>query len=225
MIEITIHKAVENPNICSEYLAGHAQVLLDFGINVLTSFSESWFENPGVYVIIARNENAELLGGIKIHKYSAIYPLPVVKGLIENTPEIENIIEASQPLKSGEICGLWISKNSGRKGLANYLSRVAIAMCPNLLINHVYGISSPFTLNMFLGMGYTIIENLGENGYFDYPTPEFRSAAVEIRDTNSLQSASEENKSRIIDIRKNLKFRSIEIHNDIETEINYNLSL
>jgi hypothetical protein len=225
MIEISVHRAVDNPNACSEYLSGHAQVLLDFGINVLTSFSESWFDNPDVFIITARDQENKLVGGIKIHRYNVNYPLPVVKGLIDAAPEIQNIIESKEPQLSGEICGLWISKNSGRKGLANYLSRAAIALCPNLSINHIYGISSPFTLNMFIGMGYTIIKEVGDSGFFDYPTPEFKSAVVEIINTEDLLSANSENKNKIEEIRNRLKFTSDELHNDIFTRIKYNLSI
>lgn len=223
-LKCTAGRAMDDLERWHAYVDGHAQVLRDFGIEVLTSYGEDWINNPNVYLIIASDEHDNVVGGIKVHKVSEGFQLPVQQAIGDLAPEIDGIIHDNEIFGAGEICGLWISKNAGRRGLANFLTRVAIAICSPLQIRKIYGIASPFTLNMFFSMGYEIMHELGNDGNFHYPTPEFTSAAVKIEDTFELPLASNIHKERIFDLRNNPVQSSAEEHLSIITEIDYNLS-
>jgi len=223
-LKCTASAANQNLQCWKNYVEGHAQVLRDFGIEVLTSYGEDWIHNPNVYLISATDENGKTVGGIKVHKTHSEYQLPVQAAIGELAPEINQMINSASLHGAGEICGLWIAKEAGRRGLAHYLTRIAIAICPSIGVKTIFGISSPFTLNMFLSLGYEKMSALGENGDFWYPTPEFLSTAVCIEDTVLLPTADEEHRSRIFSLRVQPTQKHTENHLNIITEIEYNLS-
>lgn len=217
-------RANDDVGAWKEYMNGHANLLRSFGITNLTSHSEDWITNNDVYVIMAFDSSGTLIGGIKVHGFMDGFQLPVELAIAELDSRISLMIRDSYYNHGvGEICGLWISLDHGRKGLANFLSRAAIALCKRISCYDIYGISSPFTLNMFLQLGYHVIEDLGDNGNFCYPTKEFISTAVKISNTYDLPRALSLNRERIFDLRENPIQTRIETHNGIETEIRYNL--
>ncbi|MFN0030658.1 MAG: hypothetical protein ACKVOR_00715 [Flavobacteriales bacterium] len=207
-----------------EYVEGHARVLQDFGITSLTSHGEEWLSNNHVYVITARDENGRMIGGIKVHKVDPHFKLPVELAIDHLTPQITEDIGRSSIEGAGEICGLWIGKDTGRMGMAYYLTRVAIAICEPLGIKTIWGISSPFTLNMFLATGYTIIEEYGDSGNYIYPIPGFISTAVVIKNTYTITTATEIHRSRIFSLRSKPVQVATEAHNEFRIDISYNLS-
>jgi hypothetical protein len=224
MISISACRAQENESLWRGYNEGHAQVLRDFGIDVLTSHGDIWLKNPSVFVIVARNQSEEIIGGIKLHKVNEGFRLPVEEAIGYLNPEISQIIEANKIFGVGEICGLWISKNAGRQGLAYYLTKVAMALCEPVEITKIYGISSPFTLNMFLQTGYNVMLNMGDQGNYEYPTKEFISTAVEIQDAINLPLALETHRNRVFSLRSQPVQRATEAQNGHFVEIQYNLS-
>jgi hypothetical protein len=206
------------------YVDGHAQVLLDFGIEVLDSYGEEWADNPNVRLIIAKDETGKAVGGIKLHKFHSNYRLPVQQAISEESPELDKMIEARLSVGVGEICGLWISKDVSRRGLAHYLTKVAIAICEAEKTEIIFGISSPFTLNMFTSLGYEVIHSLGNDGSYFYPTPDFISTAVAIYDTIKLPLAEAEHRERIFSLRTKPIQSEMETHGGVQTYIHYNLS-
>jgi hypothetical protein len=220
----TAEKATSNLENWKKYVDGHAQILRDFGIEILTSHGEEWILNPDVYLISIFNEEKKMVGGIKIHKANEIFPLPVENAIGYLEERIHGIINRSIADGAAEICGLWISQEYGRRGLAHFLTRVAIAVCEPLGIHTIFGISSPFTLNMFTSLGYEVMTNLGENGNFQYPTNQFISAAVMITDTFNLPLAHHKHREKIFDLRLNPIQTAMEDHIGVQTTINYNLS-
>jgi hypothetical protein len=218
-------RAIDDIPTWRDYMEGHADVLREFGIVNLTSHKEDWIENPNVYVIVAYDDKDHMIGGIKVHSFHPDFKLPVELAIGELDPKISSMVMKSQQNQgAGEICGLWIAMSHGRLGLAHYLSRCAITLCPRIGCLDIYGISSPFTLNMFLQLGYHVITELGDQGNYEYPTKEFISTAVMISNTKDLPLALEEHRERIKSLRENPKQRCSESLAKTTIEINYNLS-
>lgn len=224
ILECYAGHAKTNSKYWEMYVHGHAQVLRDFGIEVLDSYGEDWGQNPNVRLIIATDTNGQAVGGIKLHKVHGDFLLPVQIAIGEDSPLLNELIETDAPKGVGEICGLWISNSFSRRGLAYYLTRVAIAICKTEETRVIYGISSPFTLNMFQSLGYEVIRELGEKGNYHYPTADFISTAVSIRDTFGLPTAESTHRDRILSLRQSPIQSAQELHGGVETLIHYNLS-
>lgn len=216
--------AVSNKEYWQKYVQGHAQVLLDFGVEVLDSYGEEWAKNPNVRLVIIEDELGNAVGGIKLHKVHPNYLLPVQQAIGEESPELNDIVNKYSVEGVGEICGLWISNKVGKRGLAYFLTRVAIAICESLGIKVIFGISSPFTLHMFQSLGYEVMKELGDNGNYFYPTPDFLSTAVAIYDVINLPHIEKEHLERILSLRRKPIQSTIEIHGNAQTLIHYNLS-
>lgn len=224
-IRFLAFNAIKKIELWRDYMEGHANVLRDFGITSLTSHKNDWIENPNVFVIVAINEEEKLIGGIKLHTFHEDFKLPVEQAIGDLEPTIHSRIQIASKNGVGEICGLWIAKESGRIGMAHFLSRAAISLCSYTSTQTIFGISSPFTLNMFLQLGYEVITELGDNGNFIYPTPDFLSTAVIIKNTMTLPQAAENHRERIQSLRINPIQTHTEDHLGNQITIAYNLSL
>lgn len=216
--------ATSNDKYWEMYVRGHAQVLKDFGIEVLDSYGEDWSQNPNVRLIIITDTSGQAIGGIKLHKVHKDFSLPVQTAIGEESALLSELIHGHTDQGVGEICGLWISSAVSKRGLAYYLTRVAIAICKAEHTRVIYGISSPFTLHMFQALGYEIITELGDKGNYYYPTPEFVSTAVAIADTYLLPKAEPFHRERIFSLREEPVQSALELHGGVETLIHYNLS-
>jgi hypothetical protein len=216
--------ATSNKEYWQKYVQGHAQVLHDFGVDVLDSYGDEWAENPNVRLIIAEDEEGNAVGGIKLHKVHPNYLLPVQQAIGEESPQLNVLIDKYSPEGVGEICGLWISNKVGKRGLAYFLTRVAIAICEAEGITVIFGISSPFTLHMFQSLGYEVMRELGDNGNYFYPTQEFLSTAVAIYDAINLPLAEKDHRARVLSLRNEPIQSALERHGDAQTFIHYNLS-
>ena len=60
-------RAIDQMELCKEYIKGHIKVLADYGISSITSNNSLWIENANMYCVVAKDSiTQELLGGIRI---------------------------------------------------------------------------------------------------------------------------------------------------------------
>jgi hypothetical protein len=224
-IKIEIFHAINQPELWQEYTNGHASVLQHFGVKNLKSFKTSICTHPEEYVITARNSDGALLGGIRIQNHHIQHKLPVVDALDGLDPKVNAIIEADIHKGISELCGLWVARDHGRLGLAHYLIRAAIAYCPIIHGHIIYGISSPFAINIFLSLGYIIMKDVGDNGTYLYPTPEFTSTMVVVPNTNTIEFAEEEHRKIMFALRMQPKQTIVHFHKNHECTVFYDLTM
>jgi len=53
---IRAFRAVDEPELCEEYIKGHVKVLTDFGIANITSNNNEWTKHPHIYCLGLRSE-------------------------------------------------------------------------------------------------------------------------------------------------------------------------
>jgi ribosomal protein S18 acetylase RimI-like enzyme len=217
-------KAVDNPEICKEYIAGHTKILTDYGIKNITSNNNSWINNKDIYCLALKSQNGELLGGIRIQLANDIYPLPIEDAIGHIDSSIYSLVKKHATDGGiGELSGLWVNNKLKGLGIGWYMVRAAIASSSQLNLKTLIGICGDVTLKMFKNVGFIIDKTLGNNGQFHYPNETLIAHAVGILDAVTLNEASHYDKEIMNALRENFIQRRIENDQKSDVTIEYNL--
>lgn len=225
-IKIKVFRAVDEPDLCQQYLVGHREVLEVYGISKITSNNDDWMLNPKVYVITAESTtDQELLCGIRVIKAGGTQSLPVESAIGKMDPYIYELVKAHEINGAGELCGLWNSRKVAGKGLSFLLTRMGISILNQLGINTMFGICAELTLPMFKGVGFEIEESLGNKGTFYYPRADLLAYALIIKNTIDLDQADPIEREKIFNLRNILHQKILEKGPKGELYIEYDLSI
>ncbi len=224
-LRFTAFKPIDDPALSERYLKGHTQVLEDYGITNITSNNRVWLEIPCVYGVIAQNEAGELVGGIRVQMADGINPLPVEKAVGHMDERIYGIVQKYYDNGVGELSALWNAKSVAGYGISVLLTRAGISMTNQMNCNTLVGICGDYTLQMFKNVGFVVDNSLGNNGEFFYPKQDFIARVLGILNSGNLETAEEENRKRMLDLRNNPIQTCIEHGPKGAIEIEYNLVL
>ena len=235
MITLRAFRAIDNTVSSQRSFDGHHSVLKQYGVSNLTSASADWMENPNVYALTAEidddrsqdcesGSDARLLGGIRIHKWSPHYPLPVEVALRELEPRFDAVLHSHQDSGAGEVAGMWIGDGLSQRGVAPILLRAAISITNQLSVPTLFGFCPEHTYPILRSMGFGVIHSLGSNGEFAYPTSKYVSRLIQM-DTNTLESTNPFNRQLIVSLRARPMQECIEIGPSGEFLVAYNLDL
>ena len=223
--EVFAFRAIDEPEICKDYINGHIKVLTDFGIDNITSNNQLWTRNPDIYCLGLMSDDNELLGGIRIQIANGLYPLPVEDAIGEIDSKIYEIVEYNGMNGGvGELSGLWIDNRLRGLGTGVYMVRAAIASASQLLFKTMIGICGDVTLQMFKDVGFVVEESIGRNGTFLYPNDELIAHAVGILDAVTLNNASNHDKIIMESLRTDPLQVRLENEGKKEIKIDYNLT-
>ncbi|NQX96435.1 MAG: hypothetical protein HRT73_00955 [Flavobacteriales bacterium] len=217
-------RAVDEPDLCKQYIAGHTKVLIDYGIANITSNNNSWTENPDIYCLGLCSETDELLGGIRIQLANGKFPLPIEEAIGHMDEKIYDLV-IIHGLSGGigELSGLWVDNKLKGLGIGWYMVRAAISSSIQLNFKTMIGICGEVTLRMFNNVGFITETSIGSNGQFYYPNEELIAHAVGILNAITLENALEYDKNIMISLRNNVVQSRIEFDRKIEVNIEYNL--
>ena len=113
MIKLRAFRAIDDLNACKKFMLGHRAVLENIGVKKITSSKDEWMENPAVFVIIVENiESNKVLGGARVHVSEGKQPLPIEEATGYLDDSIYGIIKKYADNGTGEICGLWNSREA-----------------------------------------------------------------------------------------------------------------
>ena len=111
MFRLIAFKAINDPVRCGKFIEGHRQVLESIGVKKVTSAKEDWINNPDVVVVIVESEeDGKVYGGARIHKANKDFPLPMVEAIEGLDSSIKEVINRDLDAGTGEVCGLWNSR-------------------------------------------------------------------------------------------------------------------
>jgi hypothetical protein len=225
-LKVIAFRAKDNPILCEEYAKGHRELLQEYGVTSITSNNRTWDQHAGTYLVLARDmDSNELIGGIRIQRFSAQYELPVQSAIGHIVPEInERIISDHNEYGSGEMCGLWNSRKVAKMRVSWLLTRASVVICSQIGVKSLWGICADYTLPMFENVGYRIIEDIGEKGCFAYPTPEYISHPVRMN-AISLETTAKVSAREISDLRETLVQKKKFKGEGYKLNIEYNLDL
>lgn len=225
MLSIRTFRAIEDVESCEIFAAGHAKVLMDYGVTKVTSSSTDWFYNPAVYVMIAENtETGEVVGGIRIHKADGKTKLPMEDAISLVDERVFNLIDAYMPEGTAELCGLWNSKNTAGMGIGSYyLMRAGISAAPRFGLTTLFALCAPHTLNISTEKGFEVEKSIGNKGTFIYPKLDLVATSILIKDLANLPHAKDTEQDNIFHLRQNPVCRRIEGSAKGELDVAYNL--
>ena len=218
-------RAIDELELCKEYIKGHIKVLADYGISSITSNNSLWIKNANMYCVVAEDSKThELLGGIRIQIADGVLQLPVEKAIGYMDNRIYNIVENFAFNGGvGELSGLWVSNKLKGVGMGPYLVRAIIASANQLNFIKLIGICGENTLPMFKNVGFLIDNSLGKNGGFPYPTEDLTAHVVGILNAITLETAANTDKEIMTLLRQTPTINRLETNNHFVSEINYNL--
>jgi hypothetical protein len=225
MIKIRAYKAIDEPESCLKYAEGHRKVLEMYGVTKVTSANLSWTQNPHVYVIQAESSSdRRVLGGARIHLPFNGEFLPIEEAVSELDDKIFPMIKEYAKDGTGEICGLWNSKEVAGMGIGTlFLMRAGISLTRQLSLGSLFALCAQHTLKISTSKGFEIERSLGNNGTFYYPKEDLLASAIIIKDPEILKVAETYEKEYIFNLRKNPSQKRIEKSNEIPFEIDFDL--
>lgn len=218
-------RPVENLELSERYLAGHRKVLEDYGITNITSHNRTWLELPCIYGVAAENEAGELVGGIRVQMADGIHPLPVEKAIGHMDARIHDVVKSYAPGGVGELSALWNAKSVAGYGVSVLLTRAGVSMTNQANCGTLVGICGDYTLQMFKNVGFVVDNTLGVNGEFYYPKEDFIARVLGILNARNLETAEEENRKRMLDLRARPVQLTLEKGPKGEVEVDYDLRL
>jgi hypothetical protein len=225
-IKLKIHafKASTNLELAERFLAGHVQVLINYGITNITTNNRDWMSMDSVYCVVAENEQGEVIGGVRTQLADGIHMLPVEKAIGKLDPNIHDIVRQFQPKGVGELCALWNAKEVAGVGLSIIIVRAGIAAVNQLKCNTLMGICADYTLKMFRKVGFVVDNSLGNQGEFVYPNENYIARVLGILDAGDLATADEYDRTKMLDLRTNpVQICTETGANNNILEIDYNL--
>ena len=228
MLKIKLHAfgAAKDRASCEDFLSGHQKVLKDYGIENITTNSESWFDNPNVYGVLAVDQQTgEIVGGIRVHKADGAHLLPVEEAVGDLDPAVHEIVERYTEDGVGELCALWNSRSVAKIGISTLLTRAGISIINQLDFRILMGICADYTLPMFTRVGFVVDNSLGDRGEFAYPNEEYVARVLGILDADSLDTAHNYDKARMLDLRNNPIQSVVEQGRRGEVDVRYDLEI
>jgi hypothetical protein len=196
-------RAIDDFEASMKFQEGHTRVLTDVGISSLTSSEPTWISDPDVYVLNVYDEEQDVVAGLRVHRYNGKVRVPMIDALEDQCPEIEGIFKATLPKGTAEICGLWGSRKVFGKGLSPYLCICSVVMVEKMGLSNFYCFAAPYTEKMIKSMGCVLVDYIGVDGRFPYPTEKFMSAVLYNPDVHQLLHAEAFNKARMLSLMEN----------------------
>ena len=219
-------KASENRELCENYLEGHVQVLINYGITNITTNTKEWMDWDGVYCVIAEKEDGTVVGGVRTQVADGIHLLPVEKAIGKMDPNIHEIVKQYFDGGVGELCALWNAKEVAGMGLSIILVRAGIATLSQIKCNTLMGICADYTLKMFRKVGFVVDSSLGNGGEFVYPNENYVARVLGILNAKDLSTAEEYDRLKMLDLRENpVQVCEETGANNTKIEIDYQLKL
>lgn len=226
VVRLRAFRAVDDPKACDLFLEGHEHVLTSIGVTKVTSSKNEWTTNPAAFVLIVESlDKKKVYGGARVHVSGGSEPLPIEQATGRLDKSIYPLVWKYAQYGTGEICGLWNSREIAGYGIGSiFLTRAAVAISTQIGLQSLFALCAPYTVKMAELVGYEIETSIGNEGTFYYPKLDLLATTMLLKDVDPLSKASEDDRSAIFKLRENLNLvrveelrrKQIEIHYEIE---------
>ena len=228
-IRIRAFRAVDDPGSCQKFIEGHKHVLEHHGIIKVTSSNNEWANNPAVFVIVVETlDGQKLYGGARVHAANGINRLPIEDATGYMDDRIYDIVAQCAQEGTGELCGLWNSKEVAGLGIGSlFPSLAAVVIAEQIGLSTMFSLCSPATVRFNQWIGSTILKKVGNDGTFYYPKLDLLATAVFLSDADTLLHAHPREREKMLLLRKNLRTTSMEKSpfKDISVMVHYDLEI
>lgn len=227
MIKIRAFRAIDDYDACQKFILGHQKVLENIGVKKVTSSKNEWAENPAAFVIIVESlDGSKVYGGSRVHVSGGTQLLPIEEatGFMDKT--IYDIVNEYAYNGTGEICGLWNSREVAGMGIGSvFLTRACVAIAEQIKLDSLFALCAPYTVKMAESVGYHLLDKVGNKGTFYYPKLDLVATAMILEDVETISKAEPEERAHIETMRHNLNGKRIEILRGKELEIDFQLEI
>ncbi|HEY1025059.1 MAG TPA: hypothetical protein VGE26_07840 [Sphingobacteriaceae bacterium] len=223
VVRLRAFRAVDDPEACELFVQGHAHVLTSIGVTKVTSSKNEWTQNPAAFVLIVESlDGKKVFGGARVHVAGGSEPLPIEQATGALDKSIFDLVWRYAQHGTGEICGLWNSREIAGYGIGSiFLTRAAVAISTQIGLQSLFALCAPYTVKMAEAVGYEIETSIGNNGTFYYPKLDLLATTMLLKDVDSLAKAAEEDRHAIFKLRDNLNLVKTEVLRKKEIEIHY----
>lgn len=220
-IKIRAFRATDDPLTCEKFVYEHKRVLENYGIKQVSSSNNIWIESSSSFVIAVETIKGKLLGGSRIQAADGITPLPIEAATGSMDTRIFSIVKSEAVKGTGELCGVWNSKEASGLGIGCYFSiQAAMAICNQIGLTSLFILCAPHTLKIFEQFGGCKITGIGNEGTFYYPKIDLLTTAMYYNDITNFKSADNDKREKLVDLIKNLNQTKIELSHKTLTPIN-----
>ncbi|HEY0898319.1 MAG TPA: hypothetical protein VGD90_03250 [Sphingobacteriaceae bacterium] len=223
VVRLRAFRAIDDPVACELFVQGHAHVLTSIGVTKVTSSKNEWTQNPAAFVLIVESlDKTKVFGGARVHVAGGSEPLPIEQATGALDKSIFDLVWKYAQHGTGEICGLWNSREIAGYGIGSiFLTRAAVAISTQIGLQSLFALCAPYTVKMAETVGYEIETSIGNEGTFYYPKLDLLATTMLLKDVNHLSKALEEDRNAIFKLRENLNLVKTEILRKKEIEIHY----
>lgn len=204
-IRIRAFRAIDDPESCLKFIEGHRRVLSIYGIENITSNTNLWMFNRSVFVIVVESlDRQKLYGGARIQAVDGITQLPIEEATSEMDSRIHNVIRKYAQYGTGEVCGLWNSKEVAGLGIGSlFPTRCGLAITNQIGLSSVFSLSSPATVRFNQWMGTRVLTEVGKEGTFYYPKIDLLATACLQEDLLEFKGAHPREREKLLFLRNN----------------------
>jgi len=223
VVRLRAFRAIDDPKACELFLEGHAQVLSSIGITKVTSSKNEWVENPAAFVLIVESlDKQRVYGGARVHVSGGSQPLPIEQATASFDKSIYDLVWRYAQYGSGEICGLWNSRDLAGFGIGTILLiRAGVAVAYQIGLKSLFALCAPYTIKPVEGIGMELEPSVGKDGTFYYPKQDLIATAMILKDLETLSKAGEEERNAVFAIRENLNIVKTETLRNKDITIHY----
>lgn len=203
-VRLRVFRAIDDPEACRLFLEGHAHVLTSIGITKVTSSKNEWTTNPAAFVLIVESlDGKKVYGGARVHVAGGNQPLPIEEATGALDPAIFDLVYKHAMHGTGELCGLWNSREIAGYGIGSiFLIRAAVAISHQIGLSTLFALCAPYTIKPVESCGMEHETSIGNQGTFYYPKLDLVATTMLLRDVPVLSKAHEEDKEAILKIRE-----------------------
>lgn len=205
IVRLRAFRAIDDPEACELFIEGHTHVLTSIGVTKVTSSKHDWIHNPAAFVLIVESlDKKKVYGGARVHVAGGNEPLPIEQATSGLDASIFDLVWTYAQQGTGEICGLWNSREIAGFGIGSiFLTRAAVAISTQIGLSTLFALCAPYTVKMAESVGYEIETSIGNQGTFYYPKLDLLATTMLLKDVPTLTKAVEEDKEAIFKIREN----------------------
>jgi hypothetical protein len=215
-VRLRAFRAVDDPETCALFLEGHTHVLTSIGVTKVTSSKNEWTTNPAAFVMVVESlDGKKVYGGARVHVAGGSEPLPIEQATGSLDPAIFDLVWEYAQYGTGELCGLWNSREIAGYGVGSiFLIRAAAAISYQIGIKSLFALCAPYTIKPVERVGMELVDSIGKQGTFYYPKLDLVATTMVLKDVPTIIKANEEDKSAIFKIRETLNaIRTEELRN------------
>lgn len=212
-LRIRAFRATDDFETCEKFIAGHRKVLENHGISKVTSSNNEWANSSSVFVIVVEDlEGEKLFGGARVHVSDGKSLLPIEEATKDIDSRILDYVSHYAEEGTGELCGLWNSKEVAGLGIGSlFSSKSAVVIASQLGLDSMFSLCSPATVRFNEWIGSKVFTKIGNQGTFYYPKLDLIATAVFLEDAVTLKDAHPGERQKMLLLRENPRVTNIEV--------------